>query len=427
VLSTLQPDQYGLVRAPAQRALVVQGQPGTGKTIVATHRAAYLVHPEREGGPLARVGIVGPTEAWSRHVSSSIQQLGASNVLVFDLQAMLSDMSGVKWHQMQDGREDHLDTSWELGLFLAEAVPVLRVGHIGSLTVASTVKLLTSGDSRLEPLLEGRSEIRAWLRDAKDWPTMSAKRRYQPALAAIGQAVGRGSIGRLLDHLIVDEAQDVRPLEWQLLVRRMSASGSFTIVGDLNQRRSDWSYSTWEKLAQQLGVADDEGLVEIRVINTGYRSTRRILKFANQLLPKGQRTVDSLREGTHPVVEKTRGSEIEAEAVRRAVEYSERHAPGIVAVIAIAPKSISDRFRTLGWSRAVGLRDAWQKDGQTVMVLHPERARGLEFDAVVVVEPAQFPVNVGRIGSLYTSLTRATKELTVLHVKPLPKDLRPPR
>ena len=51
-------------------------------------------------------------------------------------------------------------------------------------------------------------------------------------------------------------------------------------------------------------------------------------------------------------------------------------------------------------------------------------ARGLEFDGVVVVEPADYPENVGRLGLLYTSLTRATKELVVVHTKPLPKNLR---
>lgn len=58
------------------------------------------------------------------------------------------------------------------------------------------------------------------------------------------------------------------------------------------------------------------------------------------------------------------------------------------------------------------------------MVLHPNEARGLEFDGVVVVEPADFPEDLGRLGQLYTSLTRAVQELTVLHSRPLPKGMR---
>ena len=57
-------------------------------------------------------------------------------------------------------------------------------------------------------------------------------------------------------------------------------------------------------------------------------------------------------------------------------------------------------------------------------VLSINEARGLEFDAVLVIEPSQFPENVGRQGPLYTALTRANRELAVLHSKPLPEKLR---
>jgi len=60
VLATLQPDQYELVTWPAERPLIVHGQPGTGKTVVALHRAGFLTHPEHPDGPLGRVVVVGP-------------------------------------------------------------------------------------------------------------------------------------------------------------------------------------------------------------------------------------------------------------------------------------------------------------------------------------------------------------------------------
>ena len=68
----------------------------------------------------------------------------------------------------------------------------------------------------------------------------------------------------------------------------------------------------------------------------------------------------------------------------------------------------------------------WQKENASIRVLPPQRARGLEFDGVVVVEPADFPENFGRQGVLYTALTRANKYLTVLHNRALPKDLKKP-
>jgi DNA helicase-2/ATP-dependent DNA helicase PcrA len=66
----------------------------------------------------------------------------------------------------------------------------------------------------------------------------------------------------------------------------------------------------------------------------------------------------------------------------------------------------------------------WSNDGLQVGLYHPEKARGLEFDTVVVVEPGAFPENVGRQGQLYTSLTRANRELAVVWHGALPDKLR---
>jgi DNA helicase-2/ATP-dependent DNA helicase PcrA len=79
-----------------------------------------------------------------------------------------------------------------------------------------------------------------------------------------------------------------------------------------------------------------------------------------------------------------------------------------------------------GWKRGTQ-QHSWTLDGRTIIVLHPDQARGLEFDGAVVVEPSEFPVNFGRQGVLYTSLTRANKELAIVHSKRLPKGLRLPR
>ncbi len=80
-------------------------------------------------------------------------------------------------------------------------------------------------------------------------------------------------------------------------------------------------------------------------------------------------------------------------------------------------------LRKLRW-RPGEIKGSRVKDGCTIIPLLPSEARGLEFDGVVVVEPADFPANMGREGPLYTSLTRATKELVLVHNKKLPRRLR---
>jgi hypothetical protein len=81
------------------------------------------------------------------------------------------------------------------------------------------------------------------------------------------------------------------------------------------------------------------------------------------------------------------------------------------------------KLRGRGWSRGHE-PERWDPNGLDLVVLHSDEARGLEFDAAVVVEPDDFPENVGRQGVLYTSLTRANKVLAVVHSAPLPRDLR---
>ena len=104
VLSTLQPDQYRLVSWPHDEPLMVQGHPGTGKTIVATYRAAYLVDPalHDDEGPLAgrrglRILLVGPTDAYVEHVSEIIRRLyGIGRIRLTHLEQFLGDTTLVK-------------------------------------------------------------------------------------------------------------------------------------------------------------------------------------------------------------------------------------------------------------------------------------------------------------------------------------------
>jgi hypothetical protein len=426
VLATLQPDQYGIVTWPDDHPLIVQGQPGTGKTIVATHRAAFLTHPDREPQPLNRVALIGPTEAWRLHAQPSLDQLGATNVSVLSLQELLSELAGVPWHRMTQGRDERADTLWKLGRFIDDAIAAApRRSGGGVMSVRAVVGMLA--DIEAVPHVRRRHPAASrWFTDAGGWSRLSSLARCLPALAAVGQALGRGR-EPAFDHLIVDEAQDVRPLEWKILLQLLSRRGALTLLGDVNQRRCDWTAGSWTELAVDLEITDDEGRAPVHEVQIGYRSTMRILRFANQLLPSSERQVDAIRDGSDPVVKRLPAQALERRAVDAARTLAAKYKPGLAAIISTNPQPLSDYFRRLGWKRPPELRDAWREDGKTVVILHPDRARGLEFDAVVVVEPSSFPENVGRAGSLYTSLTRATKDLMVLHSRALPRGLRPPR
>jgi DNA helicase IV len=440
VLATLQADQYGLVTWPATEPLVVQGGPGTGKTIIAVHRAAYLSHPEREPTPLNRIAFFGPTSEYVDYVGGVINELridgapqskqaaASGSVEILSLGSFLRDRGGLTT-QPKPERGERLDGDWKLGRFVTRAVATIKAGRMipprRRPAVHAVVDAMIQRDHRLSALFASDPEIDEWLSRLGSYEKMSMSQRYVPFLAAVGWAVQPPPENALFDQIICDEAQDIRPLEWFILAKHLTRDGQFSLFGDINQRRSDWSAESWESIGTDLRLTDESGHLNRQDLELGYRTTRQIVRYANQLLPVGQRTAHAIRSGPEPMVRKATKKDLMSSVVFEAAALSLRHAGGRVAVISPLPQNVSDAFRRAQWSRSA-IQNAWQHNGSPVQVLHPDLARGLEFDAVIVVEPADFPPNLGRRGQLYTSLTRAVHELVVVHSVPVPKELRTP-
>ena len=93
-------------------------------------------------------------------------------------------------------------------------------------------------------------------------------------------------------------------------------------------------------------------------------------------------------------------------------------------MISVDSAGLRSEFLKAGWRKTAVRYFLTDESGHEVFVCKPVMARGLEFDGVVIVEPGDFPENLGKQGRLYTSLTRANKELTVLYSDPLPKALK---
>lgn len=444
VLATLQPDQYGLVTWPDDAPLIVQGGPGTGKTIVAVHRAAYLVHPWRESSHLETVAVVGPTERFVHHVSEAVHQLespipGANGQpggrpVVRSLLNMLGALSGIPVEdgQVMTEHERLLDTDWRLLRFVRQAVRALQdAGSLkrgGGPRIPRLVNLMARGGPDLRDVFAGNEEFAEWCRGLDSFQDVSGKARFLPFLAACGLALQPLPADRKFDHLVVDEAQDVRPLEWAILSEHLRPGGTMSLFGDMNQRRSDWSHSNWVRLATDLEWTDDEGDFHVEELRAGYRSTKEILEFANQLLPTANRISDAIQTGDIPTVIKVRTTQSLPElVVEEAHDLVLSSGSGIVAIIAWDLGAIESEMFRKGWRRSPGDQDAWfHAGGLSMGLLRPEAARGLEFDGVVVVTD-NFPRNLGRSGLLYTSLTRAVRQLVVIHQQSLPQGLKAPK
>ncbi|MDM7853649.1 ATP-binding domain-containing protein [Cellulomonas alba] len=428
VLSTLQPDQYEIVTAPGRADLVVEGQPGTGKTIIAAHRAAYLVSPAVDTSlrPTGSVLLVGPSREYSRHVEGLISSLapGSSDIRVVAVPEVLGlltqvnerDLRGPTSYTWQD-----VDTELAAlaGRALAKAKRTGRRHPNMRSALEQVYEILRVNGSSAEPLTND-AEWRHYLRSLPRFGEARVDRSLQPLLASIVTQIKLPQQLWGIGHVIVDEAQDVHPLEWEVL-RRLN-SGTWTIFGDLNQRRSDHTVASWQRVADYLGIRMDSK-VPVTTLQRGYRSTRPIIQFANRLLPRTERELESLqREGPDPVVVPTKS--LSPEAMRQAIALLDRHPQGTVAIIDVEPEKVRAETLRLGWVADRGDRNKWRKGGRLLTITNPDAARGLEFDGVVVVEPGAFPPNLGRQGQLYTALTRANRELVVVHNDALPDELR---
>ncbi|MDQ0617361.1 AAA family ATPase [Arthrobacter globiformis] len=418
VLSTLQPEQYSLVTAEPIGSLIVQGHAGTGKTIIATHRAAWLVDAAR-GTALQEVLLVGPTEAWEEHISLAVADLhtGDGRVTISSIQRVLMNILELDRAEPATAQAvDSVALPKGAALTIADLVAEYKSTSRRGRSIRAAYDTVLALETNRAP---ARSrEFYAW-REAlpRTFETARSRPALWPFLAYIKVLVDPP---RKNSHIIVDEAQDLSPLEWQVLIHLNA--GAWTLVGDMNQRHSPRTFKKWKDLYKDL---PSSRWVE-HVINSGFRTTKSISDFAASLLPITQRRrgASPLGEGKPPAVisvaerRRTMESLTVEECLRLAITYDE----GTVAVITPHLDDVASAARLSGW-KPDGRHAFVNAEGRRFHLLAPEEARGLEFDAVVVMEPAAFRASSGTNGRLYTSLTRANLELVVVHDKPLPAAL----
>ncbi|MCM1942705.1 AAA family ATPase [Streptomyces sp. G3] len=234
-----------------------------------------------------------------------------------------------------------------------------------------------------------------------------------------------GETPRHYGHVIIDEAQDLTPMQARSLRRRLAASGSMTVLGDLAQATGPHTYADWDRLGTLLS---DHGDCTLAELNTSYRVPAEIMDFAAPLahaiapaLPY-PRAVREAGDDAVRVVE-TGSDTLVAETlthIRRLIGTTDGRSLRSVAVV--VPDGSA-------WATEIDHRLA-ETDGitaeerQAVSVLSASQAKGMEFDHVLVVEPSAVagrePVG---LRLLYIALTRSTQSLTVMHSTPLPQAL----
>ena len=519
VLGTIQADQDAIIRAGSRGALVVDGGPGTGKTVVALHRAAYLVYSDPHLGE-GRGGVlfVGPSPAYLSYVEDVLPSLGEESVQTCTLRDLVAEGEAAgpetdplvarlkadarmvdaiepavrlyeeppaaslvvetPWAELrldpQDWAEafasaeaglphnEARDQVWETILDIltdqvdGEEVPLHQLrralarneeltrvfGRTWPLVEASVlVSDLWSVPAylrRCAPWLEP-AEVEALQRtDAAAWttadlplldaarrrlgdPGASRRRREREAKLAqereyMAQVVDRlkeagdemmqwldgddlrnslvdESVLDALDpdllagpfaHVVVDEAQELTDAEWRILLARCP-SRSFTVVGDRAQARHGFPESWRERL-------EHAGLTEVGVasLTINYRTPSEVMAEAEPVIRAAipdANVPTSIRSSGVPV---RRAPVAERDAI--VAEWLEAHAEGVACVIGDPSFAPRERVRSLS----------------------PELAKGLEFDLVVLVEPAGFGDGIEGAVDRYVAMTRATERLVVL-------------
>jgi len=252
------------------------------------------------------------------------------------------------------------------------------------------------------------------LRGYADAATIAS--RYGDSDGDTGDGIGEP---RTYGHVLVDEAQDLTAMQWRMLARRCP-SGSMTIVGDPGQASRPGAVASWEGVLAHLATHNPPRFVTLSV---NYRTPAEVMDLAGQLLAVAAPGIAPSRSvrstGEQPRFVATDRDRLLDTAARVAREVHERG--GKVAVIAPAAMhaSVVDALADVG--AASGSAEALDAP---IAVLDATDAKGLEFDHVVVVEPARL-VGADQPGLrlLYVTITRTTKTLTVVHAEPLPEGL----
>ena len=517
IVATIQGEQDEIIRSPQAGVLVVQGGPGTGKTVVALHRAAYLLYTHRF--PLEDQGVlvIGPNRVFLKYIEQVLPSLGEAGVEQVVLSDLVPDVTfasrgeqtesaltaRVKGDARMSDVIDKAITDRERALRSDLVVP-FRSGYI-RLRADETARIVRQARRRFRrhnsarKYVEGeiwasmaltwrpgdatardvRAEVRSFpeIREALEriWPLLTPaellhdlfgstgllrlaaegvleageyQSLYRPrsetvhdvrwsaadvallddAREVLGPKPGKhGKIDefdeiRTYGHIVIDEVQDLTPMQLKMASRR-SLSGSMTVVGDIAQATGPLAPDDWSEVLEFL---PDRKPARVIGLSVGYRIPAQIMELANKVMAAatpGLRIPDSVRVGDiGPRI--IRAESLIDSVVDEVRALSLDLASGSVAVV--APDDLCDQVsEALTQAGLEHGRAASTGLDQALTVVPVSVVKGLELDAVVVVEPSRIvAAQEHGMRALYVALTRSTQRLSIVHHDELPEPLR---
>jgi DNA helicase IV len=525
IVATIQQEQDEAIRAPAAGVTIVSGGPGTGKTAVALHRAAYLLYSDRSRFAGGGILVVGPSGVFVNYIATVLPALGEDSATLHSLGSLIPGLNAVRVDPAAVAAvKGSLRMRKVLERASHDAVPSgpteLRLLYRGALLRLTAEDLhrareraLPRGARRNEARRSGfdnifqalwtqaqrlrvstlplRPEFEAELSERDDfrdflrawWPQLRPStvltwladpdrvRRYAhgilsnheitllrngfSTLAADGPTIADVALLDELDsllgqprkpqqrsrntfhagggvqevttyadrqmasrvterpedyrdyaHVMVDEAQDVSPMQWRMLGRRASIA-SWTIVGDPLQ-------AAWTGNPAELSQARDQALGGKKrhefTLSTNYRNSREIFEvaasvirraFPDEALPTAVRST-----GVAPIERTVRPADL-PDTVRESAAELLKQVEGTVGVITPVPR----RAEIAAWVASL--------EDDRVQVVTSLQAKGMEYDGVVLVEPEEIRTDSeSGVRTLYVALSRATQQLITVGTRP---------
>ncbi|HEX4977355.1 MAG TPA: AAA family ATPase [Nocardioides sp.] len=531
IVATIQPEQDLIVRADLARSVCVQGAPGTGKTAVGLHRAAYLLYHHRDQLSRQGVLVVGPNASFLRYIGDVLPALGeidAAQTTIEDLVAttlrrldaryavtgtdapdvavlkgdarMATVLHRALWSHVTSPAEGLLvprgARRWRLAPYevdevledlrrrgvrygAARAMLAQRLAH------AILVKMELAGDSpddRIQDAVARSREVRRYVDQV--WPAVDPARlvhrllsdadllaaaadgvlsadeqallrwarpprsvrsvRWSPAEAVlVDEAADLVERTPSLGHVVADEAQDLSPMMLRAVGRR-ATTGSVTVLGDLAQATTPWGSRSWDTALAHLGKPD----AHVEQLTLGFRVPGEVIAYAARLLATvapGLEPPRSVRRTPGDLVVRRVQDPAGPDLAATLTDVLARvGSVGVVAPDAMVP-AVVRRLGAAGTPYALvgddpatdtGPEPGEEPEVATVEfdvrldVVPASLAKGLEFDHVVLLEPAGLvdaeADRVTGLRRLYVCLTRAVTSLTVLHARDLPSELGAP-
>ena len=466
IVATIQAEQDVVIRAPLDQCLVVQGGPGTGKTAVGLHRAAYLLFEHRRRLARSGVLVVGPNSVFLDYIANVLPSLGerlvqqrtALDICVPKVEIGADDDATRRWkgapemlHRLAEASIGHIVRPTEdLRLPIGARTLAISAAEFGG-WVEEAIEGVTPVNKRRDGLkgLVQRELMRRTDRDdiwerspelrsavGKAWPTQQPIRIVDKLLPGPSGKRRKWSVADqfLVDeansmlngtpftfgHVIVDEAQDHSAVSLRVIGRR-SPQGSMTILGDLAQSTTPAGQQDWSTALAHIRAT----AAEVAVLTIGYRVPGPILDAANRLLPYTKVSSAPSRsvrlEGTAPVVRvvETDGL-LDAVATEVVAVRHRHHNTGVVAPASLH-RAIGEALTSHDLRLVDHVHDLAYGD---VPVFTAEAVKGLEFDGVVVVNAHQI-FDGSALGArlLYVAMTRAVQVLHLVGDAPPPVEL----